>query len=61
VIDATERLAVFPRSGRVIPEKGRDDLREVVVQGYRVFYRLVEDSVVILAIHHAARRFPDLP
>lgn len=60
VVRATERLAVFPRSGRVIPEKGRDDFREVIVQSYRVFYQLVDDTVLILAIHHGARRF-ELP
>jgi toxin ParE1/3/4 len=31
VIEATRQLAGFPRSGRIAPEFGRDDIREVVV------------------------------
>ncbi len=61
VIRATERLAVFPRSGRVIPEKERDEFREVIVQSDRVFYEVASDTVVIHAVHHGARRFGGPP
>jgi toxin ParE1/3/4 len=61
VIRATERLAIFPRSGRVIPEEGREDSREVFVQNYRIVYQLIDDTVTILAIHHGARPYPGLP
>ena len=52
------RLERFPRSGRIVPEFGRDDVREVIVGNYRVVYRLVDDAVEIMTIVHAARRFP---
>jgi toxin ParE1/3/4 len=55
VFQATDRLAQFPRVGRVVPEVGRDDIREVIVQSYRVIYRLLPDEVEILTIHHCAR------
>lgn len=61
VLNATERLSTFPRSGRMIPEKGDEDFREVIVQSYRVFYQLIDDVVLILAVHHGARRFGGLP
>ncbi len=61
VIHAAERLAVFPQSGRIIPEKVAEDFREVIVHSHRVFYQVADDTVVIPAIHHSARRFPDLP
>jgi plasmid stabilization system protein ParE len=56
VIEATRQLAVFPRSGRIVPEFNRDDIREVIVQRYRVVYRLVGDDVQLVTIQHAARR-----
>ena len=55
VFRGTDRLARFPRSGRVVPEIGREDIREVIVQSYRVIYRLLSDEVEILTIHHGAR------
>lgn len=55
VVEATRQLSNFPRSGRITPEFGRDDVREVIVQSYRVVYRLVGDDVQIATIQHAAR------
>jgi plasmid stabilization system protein ParE len=57
----TDRLSQFPRSGRIVPELGRDDIREVIVQSYRVIYRLRGDEVEILTVHHSARRLDDPP
>lgn len=55
VFRATDRLAAFPRMGRIVPEIARDDLREVIVQSYRIIYRLLPDEVEILTVHHGAR------
>jgi len=55
VFRVTDRLARFPRSGRVVPEIGREDIREIIVQSYRVIYRLLSDEVEILTVHHGAR------
>jgi plasmid stabilization system protein ParE len=55
VIEATRQLASFPRSGRIAPEFGRGDIREVIIQSHRVVYRLVGDDVQIATIRHAAR------
>jgi toxin ParE1/3/4 len=54
------RLADFPRSGRMVPERGRDDIREVIVGNYRIIYRLRGDLVEIVTIHHGARLLGDL-
>jgi toxin ParE1/3/4 len=53
--DATERLAEFPLSGRVVPETERPEIREVFVYSYRIIYRYTGDAVVILTVHHGAR------
>jgi plasmid stabilization system protein ParE len=57
VVAAVERLARFPQSGRVVPEIGDPALREVIHGPYRVVYRLVDDQVHIVTVHHSARLF----
>ena len=46
LVGATERLARFPRSGRMVPEFEREELREVVFRSYRVVYLLQDSGVV---------------
>jgi addiction module RelE/StbE family toxin len=55
VVTATDRLETHPRLGRVVPEFGFTDLREILVGSYRVIYRVREDQVHILTVHHGAR------
>ena len=55
VFRATERLEQFPHSGRIVPEIGREEIREIIVQSYRVIYRMLPDEVQVLAVHHGAR------
>jgi toxin ParE1/3/4 len=55
VVLATRRLKDFPESGRRIPEADDDSLREIIVQGYRVMYRLDANGVLILAVMHGSR------
>lgn len=55
VVLATRQLKTFPESGRIIPEAEDKTLREIIVQGYRVMYRLESDRVLILAVMHGSR------
>ena len=57
------RLELFPESGRVVPELPSGGLREVLVDDYRVIYRVVKPRirVEILAVRHGARRLESLP
>lgn len=55
VVLATRRLQDFPESGRKIPEASDETLREIIVQGYRVMYRLELDRVLILAVIDGSR------
>lgn len=48
-------LTDHPRSGRVVPELGQDFVREVILGNYRTIYRLLNDEVQVLTIHHGAR------
>jgi toxin ParE1/3/4 len=55
VLRATDRLESFPRSGRIVPELGIENIKEILVAGYRVIYRVRDDAVHLLAVHHGAR------
>ncbi len=44
VVRAIEHLETCPRAGRVVPELARNVIREVIVQSYRVIYRVLPDQ-----------------
>ena len=56
LIDHAEAiLADNPRSGRVVPEIGNPDMRELIYRGYRIVYRLKEDAPEILTVFEGHR------
>lgn len=55
LILSAERLESFPASGRVVPEAKDQRVREVVVENYRIIYRLKKGMIQILAVIHGAR------
>ena len=55
IISAVDRLAQFPESGRVVPERKVREIREVVYQRYRIIYRMMSDEIVILTVVHGSR------
>jgi len=54
------RLKKFPESGRQLPEFPELPFREVIVNPYRFFYKVKDDSVWIVAVWHGAQ-LPDEP
>lgn len=54
--DATDKLEDHPRMGRRVPEADdRDDVRELIVQGYRIIYLLQTEQLQILTVLHGSR------
>jgi addiction module RelE/StbE family toxin len=53
---ATDRLANYPRSGRIVPELAVENIREIILGNYRLIYRIRQDQVQVVTVHHAARR-----
>lgn len=49
------RLEEFPESGRPIPEFPGLSHREVIVRPYRFFYRVVGQTVWVVAVWHSAQ------
>ncbi len=52
---AIERLATFPQSGRIVPERAAREWREVVVPPYRVIYAIAGREVHVLRVWHSRR------
>ncbi len=55
ILDKTESLKRFPDIGRVVPEVGRTDIRELFHGRYRIVYRRRETAVDIVTVYHGAR------
>ena len=51
-----EQIALFPHSGRVVPEYGVRQVREVIEGPYRLVYHVGEANIEILAVFHGARQ-----
>jgi toxin ParE1/3/4 len=63
LIARAEFLGQFPEIGRVVPEFGRADLREMIYRSYRIIYRIPSEPRVLEVVRfwHAARGFPQVP
>ena len=59
-VDGLARLRDFPESGRVVPEFPDLAYREIIVNPYRLFYRVADDVVWIVAVWHD-RQLPESP
>ena len=57
IVEAVDRLAAFPLSGRVAPELRQKTVREVIYGNYRIVYRVTEPAVQVLTVFHASRLF----
>ncbi|MBI2814617.1 MAG: type II toxin-antitoxin system RelE/ParE family toxin [Opitutae bacterium] len=61
ILESTRLLGDFPQAGRILPEEGRDSVREIIHRPYRVIYELSgADEAVVLRVWHAARGKPEL-
>jgi len=54
LIASIDKLRLFPRCGRIVPEFQKENLREIFFHKYRVVYSIDDDIVKILAIIHGA-------
>ena len=56
IFQRVEILEKFQRSGRVVPEFQNEDIRELVMGGYRIVYRIYSDNlIIILRIVHGSK------
>ena len=55
ILDEGASLADIPDRGRVVPETLRQDVRELIVNRYRLVYRRAADVVTITMVVHGRR------
>jgi len=55
LIDQTEALEDHPRLGRVVPEVGNENIRELIARKYRIVYRVSEEGLDILTVFEGHR------
>lgn len=56
LFERTDILKRFPKTGRIVPEKNDENLRELIDGNYRIIYEIASPiQINILAIYHSAR------
>ena len=57
---ATRKLSRFHRAGRIVPEMAEEspDLREILIDDYRLVYKIFSRHILIISLFHGRRRFP---
>ena len=56
LVNRSEQIAAFPRSGRMVPEYEIDEVRQVIESSYRIIYLIREEQIEVLAIIHTSRK-----
>lgn len=56
LVRATEPLADFPELGRRVPEEpDQANVRELLIQTYRIIYRIEPERILIATVLHGSR------
>jgi plasmid stabilization system protein ParE len=58
LVAVVDRLGEFPEMGRIVPELGDSDIREIIHGAFRVVYELKGEWVDVLTIFRASRVLP---
>jgi plasmid stabilization system protein ParE len=58
VFSKVEQLKSSPKIGRIVPEIGNDQFRELIYGNYRIIYRVEKKQVSILTIRHGKQILP---
>jgi plasmid stabilization system protein ParE len=51
-------LKSSPKTGRIVPETHRDDIRELIYGNYRVIYIVDKKRICILTVRHSRQILP---
>ena len=55
LFEVTDNLQSSPQLGRIIPEIGDENCREIIYGSYRIMYRVEDDELWITGVIHGAR------
>ena len=57
LLEVCRSIPDFPEIGRVVPEVGQPQIREIIHKNYRLVYTVRKGKVFILQVFNAARLF----
>ncbi|WP_407306924.1 type II toxin-antitoxin system RelE/ParE family toxin [Desulfosporosinus sp. SB140] len=62
ITDKIDMLAELPLVGKIVPdnELAKQEYRMLIIESYIVFYKLIDDEVVIYRVLHGMRDYPNL-
>jgi len=61
IIEKSRAVGMLPRAGRVVPELGEQDIREIGAHTYRIIYEVRGADCYVLAVIHKRRELqPEL-
>lgn len=56
IFNEVKRLEQFPEIGRITPELGNTQIRELIYQNFRIIYKIVsKNRIIILTVRHGKR------
>ena len=55
IFESIDNLKKFPEMGRRVPELKDPNMRELILQNYRIVYQYIENSIEIITIFHGKR------
>ena len=55
IVERAARVSDTPEIGRVVPELGEENIREVFIFSYRIIYQIFPEKVTVLAVVHGYR------
>jgi addiction module RelE/StbE family toxin len=60
IFEKAHLLEKHPRMGRMVPELGREEVRELIYKQYRIVYKIVNEfRIDVLAVHPSAQPLTD--
>jgi toxin ParE1/3/4 len=59
IMDISRSLSRFPHRGRMTPEFGDPEIREILIGNYRLIYQVGVTEISILGLVHGARNLRD--
>ena len=59
IFDSVKILEQTPDLGRIVPEMNQKDIRELIINNYRIIYRVEHKQISILTVRHGKQLLPE--
>jgi toxin ParE1/3/4 len=56
LVERAQRVGAVPRSGRIVPEVGEPEIREVLLRTYRIIYCIESRRILVLTVIEGRRQ-----